>query len=89
MRADANGAGDEQEGDDARADCLEFCEAEGVSSTGRPSGQPPRKQNDKVAQKVYRENCLCVSKWGFCHPTSFKVLRVMSCVEVNGLTRQL
>jgi hypothetical protein len=53
MRADADRAGDEQDGDHARADCLEFCEAEGVSSTGRPTGQPPRKQNDKIAQKVY------------------------------------
>jgi hypothetical protein len=53
MRADADRARDEEDGDNARADCLEFCEAEGVSSTGRPTGQPPRKQNNKVAQKVY------------------------------------
>jgi hypothetical protein len=76
MRADANGAGDEQDGDHARADRLEFCEAERVSWTGRPTGQPPRKQNDKVAQKVCRKCSLRVSKWGFCHSTSFKGLRV-------------
>ena len=64
MRADADGTRDEQERDQARADRLEFCQAERVSSTGRPTGQPPRKQNDKVAQKVCRENGLGVSKWG-------------------------
>ena len=64
MRADAEGAGDEQDGHQARADRLEFGEAERVSWTWRPTGQPPRKQNDKVAQKVYGKYCLRVSKNG-------------------------
>jgi len=64
MRADANRAGDEQDGNQARADRLEFCEAEGVSSTGRPTGQPPREQNDEIAQKVYKEMA-CASVLGF------------------------
>jgi hypothetical protein len=53
MRADAESAAEEQNGDQTCADRLEFCEAEGVPSTGRPAGEAPRKQDDKVAQKVY------------------------------------
>jgi len=34
MRTDAQGAADEQDGDEPRADHLEFCEAEGISTTG-------------------------------------------------------
>jgi hypothetical protein len=49
MRADADRARDEQDRDQARADRLEFGEAEGVASTGRPAGQPPREQNDEIA----------------------------------------
>ncbi len=43
MRADAEGAPDEQDGDYARADRLELGETEWVSSTGRPARQAPRK----------------------------------------------
>ena len=42
MRADAEGACDQQEGDQTRADRLEFCEAERVAPAGRPTGQTPR-----------------------------------------------
>ena len=87
MRANADGTRDEQDRDQARADRLEFCEAERVSSTGRPTGQPPRKQNDKVAQKVCRENRWYVSKGG-----GSVTRRVsggcVSSVKVDGLTRR-
>jgi hypothetical protein len=87
MRADADGTRDEQDRDQAGADRLEFCQAEWVSSTGRPTGQPPRKQNDKVAQKVCRENGLRISKWG--RSVTRRVSRgCVSSVKVNGLTRR-
>ena len=77
MRADADGAGDEQERDHTRADRLEFGEAERVSWAGRPAGQPPRKQNDKVAQEVYRKMLFARQQMGvLSHSTSFKWLRV-------------
>jgi hypothetical protein len=37
MRTDPEGTADEQDGDQSRADRLEFCEAEGISSAGRPT----------------------------------------------------
>jgi hypothetical protein len=37
MRADPEGAADEQDGDQSCANSLEFCEAVGVSRTGRPT----------------------------------------------------
>lgn len=52
MRADAQRAADEQDGDQARADRLEFREAERVSSAGRPARQTPRKQDNEITQKV-------------------------------------
>ena len=38
MRADADATADEQEGDQACADCLKLSEPEWVSSTRRPTG---------------------------------------------------
>lgn len=37
MRTDAEGATDEKDSDQSRADRFEFCEAEGVLLTGRPT----------------------------------------------------
>ena len=37
MRTNTQGAAEEQDGDEPRADRLEFCEAEGISTTGRPT----------------------------------------------------
>ena len=37
MRTDAECATDEKDSDQSRADRFEFCEAEGVSSTGWPT----------------------------------------------------
>ena len=84
MRADAERARDEQERDQARADRLEFREAVRVSSTGRPTGQPPRKQNDKVAQKVCKRKLLARQQIGvLSRSTSFNG-GCVSSVKVNG-----
>jgi len=37
MRADAEGTTNKEDSDQSRADRFEFCEAEGVSLTGRPT----------------------------------------------------
>lgn len=52
MRADAQRAANEQDGDQARANRLELGEAERVSSTGRPAREAPRKKDDEIAQEV-------------------------------------
>ena len=52
MRAYAERAADEKDGDHARANCLKLGEAERVPSTGRPARETPRKQDDKIAQEV-------------------------------------
>lgn len=52
MRAYAQRATNEQDGDHARADRFELGETERVSSTGRPAREAPRNEDNEIAQEV-------------------------------------
>ena len=87
MRADAERTRDEQERDQARADRLKFREAVRVSSTGRPTGQPPRKQNDKVAQKVCERKLLARQQIGVLSRSTSFTGAACQVSKSMGLTR--